>query len=1727
MSQVEPQISGGRDSQYDDAVYQAAKKLVDSVESSAAAVDPKLKRRSGTNVLADAAKFDKCPAPLVGCSASELYKATGGELTCPELGMAPDPLIVDGKGRVCYAKEDILSHWMEVGPDGKRRYKKISIENLINKYSQELLEKFLDPSNKKLLIAASQAARNGFNIPPIILNFYKYNPFVYSFTQNRPKYEDRMGLRDGKRFRGLKQFTYDNGYADYQTQEIFATVLSNFTNNLELTTGAEFLSIMMTPTLRTPETVRGIFDIYCPQRNFQLDFLGIDPYERSEAQPASVIHAVNANICELMFTGIAAFSRDTVRIEKFTKMINSLGEMLKFGELAPEYENPENKCRQAGVAANNAVSFLPITLKKWLSDLPSTWRRAGPTITSQPDHAMIQREDGRKPHAHGRGCRPIGTGGNDSANGANDDTRFVTSVQDGETIDTTTSTSSTSRSGRGLLSSALAEAAAASAAAASAAASAGAASAAGTGLRYVPRGGAASASSRLNPPPGLGLLLRSVGADGSLSSGPPPSSGVGMSGGESLEGGALVRYPVTDEVEVQGERRHVVANPASVESDVGDRVIQDPRMILQNFVALCFYLNWVESFAHASSDDSIISMFKSLRVSYEAAMAARSNVEELLKIKAEESSQRAATGQNFKSAVTDKMAEEALAAKKGADASYMGTNVRIAKKLAFLLDIGWDKCKSMADLTSPSSDLNQNSWHDKMLPHQNLIKVIAVDPISAPGGGYYNLRFTVNQMPGLGHNELVAAPPGPAVDETANPYHYPDYPDAVNDTWRSAMIYQNMPDTLGVTGVNTRQFRRAWKNTGISFDGIKSKKNHIARVGHMQLMSRIMDLHLTFCQSSEAGRNYFIKMHEWSLLQTRRTGIPEDPRASALNFDDPGHEMSNYKQFAQVTKNLLQPLPSVNVCKVVVGESQYFVYKTARNDLGVDERRRLALLARTRLEYMYSAYRNTVNDPHWWNEILHFGNGNVGVGAGGQLNAQQQAELASYIIEYGVDYVATSNGPLGRPVRQEKMFGACEPLDTSDFYMFNRRKKFLDTDRPEDELFLLGVEGIAKYLNQDDLWVDNRRPDPQFARRREVRAAGAAGAAGAAAAAAAAAPVAGFPQSERLAIRDTPQDTLRRRSTIDGLNADERDLYARYIIFMTKVSGGSPGRLAQYLLEVNNGDANIQFNAAGAANPGQYQDPPRFIAKPAPAVGAAIGPRTLREGIAMSLVYVVRNPTPLFASMGTLHGGEEAAAPETLSLTGGSAEGGEVSAGTVEALDIDAEIDYVLTGGLKGGLNENIQQFDPPRHIREAISAAKEGLTYEERELQKKLHKLGRKEIAHYEVGAKCPVSLTKYNNLFGKSGSAEWVETKSPWVKCQEKMGFQFKTNSGYCYPADDKCYPSQDIKSATRSTAELLQNWQQIAKLTNSLKQVERENALQEARRMILSDDTKQNISHSELEELAHRMLPANLRMLPDKVAMESVIAVSEDIEGQVREMSDSSDQEQKAILRKLLWEHRLLYDRWQDPNKEQQAEYLNDLTKELVDNAKICANVSLAISAQSSSAMLKQNMRGALNYASSLVVGGAPSLPNEFVQSLPEDTQVLVRSTDLASKCEVRPLYERGGVILPAQINAMLPPENDGADGEEIFEVKNNGLINWWKQYHASTMERRTKRSDKLSKSIDPTIESSTTHPDREETLAKQLHSALDGKGLELLSEAEAAPSRVISRSRGSRSRSRSRR
>jgi hypothetical protein len=156
---------------------------------------------------------------------------------------------------------------------------------------------------------------------------------------------------------------------------------------------------------------------------------------------------------------------------------------------------------------------------------------------------------------------------------------------------------------------------------------------------------------------------------------------------------------------------------------------------------------------------------------------------------------------------------------------------------------------------------------------------------------------------------------------------------------------------------------------------------------------------------------------------------------------------------------------------------------------------------------------------------------------------------------------------------------------------------------------------------------------------------------------------------------------------------------------------------------------------------------------------------------------------------------------------------------------------------------------------------------------------------------------------------------------------------------------------------------------------------------------------------------------------------------------------------------------------------------------------------IKAQSSSPELRQNIRGALNYANTAGTQ-APSLRSDFVQALPEETQVLIRSSKLANKCDAQNLYERDAVLMPQRIKLRVPDE-----GDNTKDIKEDGLINWWKKYHASTIERKTRQSDKLSKSLDPLGEiSPESATDREKSLQKQLEVALDPDGLRLLESAE---------------------
>jgi len=147
------------------------------------------------------------PEQLVGCNNAELQEASAGTLSCPPL---PDIIIADDAGRICYARKALIEAWKEakVDRDGKVEYemreingkqvrapkmvhKTLNISDLNNKYAQQLLGWLA--KDEKLQLALSTTLDSSGTMPPIILNYYRNNPYLVGFCDNGSKRELRYG----------------------------------------------------------------------------------------------------------------------------------------------------------------------------------------------------------------------------------------------------------------------------------------------------------------------------------------------------------------------------------------------------------------------------------------------------------------------------------------------------------------------------------------------------------------------------------------------------------------------------------------------------------------------------------------------------------------------------------------------------------------------------------------------------------------------------------------------------------------------------------------------------------------------------------------------------------------------------------------------------------------------------------------------------------------------------------------------------------------------------------------------------------------------------------------------------------------------------------------------------------------------------------------------------------------------------------------------------------------------------------------------------------------------------------------------------------------------------------------------------------------------------------------------------------------------------------------------
>lgn len=248
------------------------------------------------NPLQDAVVVEKdCPAGLIGCDAAELSKKTGGLLNCPPLSVAPDPLIVDYKGRLCYAPEDIRREF-----EGKE----LNVDSLIDKYSRKLLKYLESGSNLRVAVDVAQRGPKG---NPLVLNAYRNSANLVAALTT----------------------LYGNVPTADQLAEV-AALLSKFTDKLVPSSGAELVNYIM----NAPGNPLN-----------QAGFGGAGIHQR---------------LTFLIVVGVIATSNDNGKSSRLAKLLNTLGEVLVFGEAGYVGGN------DAATAALNAVSFLPLSFRQGL-----------------------------------------------------------------------------------------------------------------------------------------------------------------------------------------------------------------------------------------------------------------------------------------------------------------------------------------------------------------------------------------------------------------------------------------------------------------------------------------------------------------------------------------------------------------------------------------------------------------------------------------------------------------------------------------------------------------------------------------------------------------------------------------------------------------------------------------------------------------------------------------------------------------------------------------------------------------------------------------------------------------------------------------------------------------------------------------------------------------------------------------------------------------------------------------------------------------------------------------------------------------------------------------------------------------------------------------------------------------------------------------------------------------
>ena len=271
-----------------------------------------------------------------------------------------------------------------------------------------------------------------------------------------------------------------------------------------------------------------------------------------------------------------------------------------------------------------------------------------------------------------------------------------------------------------------------------------------------------------------------------------------------------------------------------------------------------------------------------------------------------------------------------------------------------------------------------------------------------------------------------------------------------------------------------------------------------------------------------------------------------------------------------------------------------------------------------------------------------------------------------------------------------------------------------------------------------------------------------------------------------------------------------------------------------------------------------------------------------------------------------------------------------------------------------------------PVSVQEALKAAVAGgepfpLTEQQIQLDAQMAALGVKRIQNL-FGEKCPL------------GPPSWIFTKSPWLKCEEKLGMRWRTPEGLCYPEGVCGIEHATDAAAGVATLRKVELLQLMIKAINATRIPAREVWLQKRSKDIIrmqtpftlgaqkytnkKDDTimpeyfKMNASQQKaFIDAVTSQMPQELRYLPSQALIQQQQEDFAALKAEAKKRSTAVSSE--AEIKKLVEVLRRLGDKVDLKGKS-----IEDFAKEFITNSKKCASTTAGLPRDKANAAIADN-------------------------------------------------------------------------------------------------------------------------------------------------------------------------